>query len=639
MASIPRQRIDREALATALERANISLLLPILAELTDDLSWVSEPFLPERIRGLVDDPTGGLSEELQQQVRDAALDAVLAWHAGTPARLGTPDRGTLLAIMSASIGRQVPEEYADIFAAELRIEEPAPATAGPTPLGTDVVIVGAGFSGMRAAIEFRDRGIPFTILERNDDVGGVWLTSVYPGAGVDTPSELYSLSTDPYPWSTTFARQPEVLDYARRVAEDEGLRARIHFGTEVTGATWDEDAERWELATRTSDGDAGTVSARVLVSAVGTFGTAAFPDIPGIADFDGPVLHTAEWPIGTDLAGRRVAVVGAGASAMQLVPKIVDEVEELVLFQRTPQWISPVADYFEPIPPEVHRLTDWVPGYRDWWRFRLATIWNDGAYPALTVDRAWEDFPRSVNRINASQRRYFERYLREQLAGREDLIEVSIPSYPPFGKRLLLDNGWFAAIRRENVRVVPRGITSVDAGGVTDDAGQHHDVDVLVFATGFSAADYLSTLPVTGRSGVALDDVWHHDDAAAYLGMAVPGFPNLFIMYGPNIHPGPGGSYLFLAEAAARYIADAVAFLDAEGGALEVVPEVFRTYQDEVDDANARLVWGTDLVRSYAKNAAGRVVTNLPWRVSDYWLRTEEFRPQDYARGPEVSAR
>ncbi|WP_342000248.1 NAD(P)-binding domain-containing protein [Microbacterium sp. LWH7-1.2] len=650
MTELPRQAIGRAELAQALEHASIPTLLPVLVQLTGDRSWIEPPYTVERVRGLVENPSGGLAPELQAKVREAALDAVLEWHAGRPAAMSRPDRDTLRALMSAAIGQPARIEYADIFAADLAIDEsvdgrveesPSEAVPGEQRLiETDVVVVGAGFSGLRAGIEFQERGIPFTIIERNSDVGGVWLTSNYPGAGVDTPTQLYSLATDPYPWSGVFARQPEMLDYARSVAERHALHESIRFGTEVTSAVWDDEGERWRIELRIPDGGTEVLTPRVLVSAVGTFATAAMPAMPGIDDFAGEVIHTAQWPEGVDLRGKRVAVIGAGASAMQLVPAIVDQVDELVLFQRTPQWIAPVEDYFEQFPPEIDQLNRWVPSYREWWRFRLATIWNDGAFPALLVEEGWEEFPRSVNRVNASQRRYYERYLRQQLEGRDDLIEISLPDYPPFAKRLLLDNGWFAAIRKDHVRVVPRGVSAIRPHAVVAEDAEEHEVDIVIFATGYSATEYLATLPVTGPGGVRLGDAWNKDDASAYLGMTVPGFPNLFIMYGPNTHPGPGGSYLFIAEVSAGYIADAVEFLEEQGGGtLAVRPEILQEYQAEVDSMNAGMVWGTDLVRSYVKNSAGRVVIFLPWRISDYWLLAHQFLPEDFRVESRVSAR
>jgi 4-hydroxyacetophenone monooxygenase len=628
---IPRRSIDRARIERAVAAANYPTLLMVLTQLTGDLNWIQAPYLPARVRGLVDDDAAGMSPESLEKIRSAAVAAVLAWHSGAPAAIPSPGPGLLLQMMSTSIGREAPAEYAQVFADELRLDEPTPPAA-VAPLHTKAIIVGAGFSGLRAAEEFAARGIPYVQLEKSDDVGGVWLTNLYPGAGVDTPSQLYSLSTHSAPWSTTFARQPEVLGYAKTVAEEADLLKHIRFGATVTEAKWDAVATAWTVSVSYADGSAELLSATVLVSAVGTFARATFPQVEGLDEFTGLAIHTAEWPADTVLAGKRVAVIGAGASAMQLVPRIASEVARLTIFQRTPQWIAPVADYFETISDQANDLIDIVPLYREWLRFRLATIWNDGAYPALTVDPDWTDFPLSVNAVNASQRRYYERYLREKLAGRDELIDIATPDYPPFAKRLLLDNGWFDALLLPNVEVVPHGVIALDNDSVVDAEGVSHPADVVVFATGFSAADYLSTLPVVGMDGVRLADVWHGGNAAAYLGMAAPGFPNLFIMYGPNIHPGPGGSYLFMAESTARYIASAIEYLDREGGVLEVAAEVFRTYQDAVDTTNASLVWGTDVVRSYAKNAAGRVVTNFPWRVSEFWLRTHEFIPGDYSR-------
>lgn len=474
-------------------------------------------------------------------------------------------------------------------------------------------------------------GIEHVVLEKNDDVGGGWLENSYPGAGVDTPSHLYSYSFAPRAWNTHFGKRDEVEQYLRDVAAEHDLYDVIRFGTEVSAADWDEATATWTV--RTADGERFT--ARILISATGVLNRPKVPSLPGLEEFRGEVFHTARWPEDLDLGGKRVAVVGSGASAMQTVPAIVGQVASLTIFQRSRQWIAPNAVYFQEMGAAVHRLMGRVPFYRAWYRTRLAWNFNDRVHASLQIDPGWEYPDRSVNAANDAHRRVFTRYVESELAGRPDLIEKSLPDYPPFGKRMLLDNGWYRALRHEHVDLVTEGVAAVTPTGLRGDDGTEVDVDVIVLATGFQARRYLWPIEVTGRGGLTLGDVWGTEDAHAYLGLTVPGFPNLFIAFGPGTGLGHGGSMITIAECQFRYITDLLATMAARDLAVvEVRPEVEQEYRRRHDEAHARMLWTHPGMTNWYRNDAGRVVVTMPWRIVDYWRATHDADLDDYRTIP-----
>ncbi len=541
------------------------------------------------------------------------------------------------------MAEEIPPEYERVMREEMGLVVPEP----PQPLHTSdfrVAIIGAGISGIIAAVRLRELGVPFVILERNQEVGGVWLTNTYPGAGVDTPSYLYSFSFFPRHWSTHFGKRDEMVAYLAEAVDHFDLRRHIIFGTEVDSAVYDEATQTWTVSSRDSDGSPRAVSANVVIGAVGLFNKPKIPDIAGMDRFAGPMFHTAHWPEDVDVAGKRVAVIGTGASAMQVVPAIADKVAQVTVFQRSPQWVAPCAEYFAPVPGDAHFLMDHVPFYLAWYRFRLAWVFNDRIHPSLQIDPQWGDPARSLNAVNDAHRRYFTRYIVSQLEGRPDLIEKCVPDYPPFGKRMLLDNGWFAALKRDNVRLVTEGVDSITERGVLSSGGDEVEADVVVFSTGFETTRYLQPIEFVGRGGKRLRDIWGDDDATAYLGITVPGFPNLFLMYGPNTNSGAGGSYFFIGESQGRYIVDVITKMVRSGiGAVECRTEAHDGWVAQVDEAHSTMVWSHPGMTTYYRNGRGRVVNNSPYRVVDYWLMTHsadlaEFISESALR-PQMEAR
>lgn len=623
---------DLARLEWALESANIPTLIPVLHQLTGDPKWLEDPFRPSRTRGMDDNATGGLPEEVREHLRAATAAAVRAWAGGTPAATPAPFGDQLIDLAGVCMGEPIPDEYEPMIAQDMGTR-PAPQRAPAGRPGGDfrVVIIGAGISGLLTALRLRRAGIPYVQLECNDEVGGTWFDNRYPGCGVDTPSYLYSFSFFPRTWSKHFARRDELNTYLSDLTDHFELRSDIRFGMRVHDATWDDAAHRWTVLARDRDGREHRFRGNALVTAVGQLNQPKLPDIPGLDSFTGPAFHSARWPADLDLTGKRVAVVGTGASSMQVVPAIAGEVEQLVVFQRSPQWITPNAMYFQPVGEQVHWLMEHVPYYREWYRFRLSWIFMDKVHVSLQKDPDWPHPERAVNAINDAHREYFTRYLLDQLDGRPDLQAKALPTYPPFGKRMLLDNGWFTALRRDNVELVTEAVTELTPTGVRTSGGREHEVDVVVFATGFQAQKPLAQLEVRGRSGRSIREHWGDDNPSAYLSITVPDFPNLFITYGPAGNLGHGGSFIVLAESQTGYIADLLSrMVEHDIDVVECRQDVHDDYNKRLDEAHDQMIWTHPGMDTWYRNSHGRVVTTMPWRVLDFWRMTQSADLQDY---------
>ena len=623
---VPGHAPDRDTLTRAVEHANLPALVAVLHQLTGDCRWLAEPYRPTRSRGMEDNDHGGFDEPVRRRIRAAAVDAVLAWSAGHPAAVPTPTGPALLALLSLAVGEEVPPEYEPMVAQDMGFRAPDPLPVAPAGSRFRVLVIGAGASGMLAAIRLREAGIEHVVLEKNDDVGGTWLENRYPGAGVDTPSHLYSYSFAPRQWSSHFGKRDEVLGYLRGIADRHDLRRVIRFGSEVASAQYRD--QRWTVTTTSGE----VHEADAVITAVGVLNQPRTPDLPN--EFRGPVFHSARWPEDLDVTGKRVAVVGTGASAMQIVPAIAGHAAHVTVFQRSPQWAAHSDVYFTGMDAAKQLLLEHVPFYRRWYRTRLAWNFNDRVHPALQVDPEWEHPERSVSAANDAHRRVFTRHLEAELAGRDDLLAKALPDYPPFGKRMLLDNGWFAALRRDDVELVTSPVTALTADGVRAADGTETGADVVVLCTGFDAHRALP-FDVRGRDGTAIRDLWGDDDPDAHLGMTVAGFPNLFLTCGPGTALGHGGSQFTVIECQMRYILDALTTMATRRlGAVEVRPEVHAAYAARHDAAHARMIWTHPGMRNWYRNAAGRVVSTLPWRIVDYWTMTRRVDWADFTVEP-----
>jgi len=479
----------------------------------------------------------------------------------------------------------------------------------------DVAIIGAGIGGLGLAIRLERAGIDdFVLLERGDGVGGTWRHNTYPGATCDVPSHLYSYSFAPNPhWTKTYAAQPEILAYLEDCADRFGIRPHLRTGVTVVGAEWSEASSTWTV--RCDDGT--TVEAAVVVSALGMLDQPKWPDIAGLDDFAGPLFHSARWDHDVELQDRRVAVIGTGASSVQIVPEVAPVASRTLLFQRSAPHVLPRRDEMFTDEQKALFATD-----RHAHRRLRAEIYR--AFESATAFRL--DDPTAAF-IDATTREYLARRVAD-----DELRAKLTPDHPAGCKRVLISSGFYRTVVRDDVDVITERIERIDATGIQTTDGAHHDVDVIVLATGFHAAEYLRGMEVVGRGGERLHDRWA-GGAHAYLGMAVSGFPNLFLLYGPNTNQG-GNSIIVILEAQAAYVVRALKAMRRTGAAaVDVRPDVLRAYDEQIQAAMDGTVWTTGC-NSYFTNDHGRVVTQLPHRSLWYWKRTLYFDPDDYDLTP-----
>ena len=628
MSLVPRITATSAEIQAALQAADIPVLQMVLLHLTGERRWIEPPFTPVRDASQFADESGGLPPLVQDVVREAAFEAISAWHAGKLEIKPLPTEDLFAEMMSVCMGERVPREYVPMMLEEMglkaRDQEWAVPAATVAARGFEVLIIGAGVSGICLGAKLQAAGVKYTILEKNKALGGTWHENKYPECGCDVPNHFYSFSTRPNTeWTGYYSKADEIEAYLRDSAEAFGVVPQIRFNTEVQGARWDEEKLHWEVTVKRADGVQETLTTPVLVSATGQLNRPSVPKIEGLDSFAGPAFHTARWPRDLDLTNQRVAVIGTGASAMQMVRTTAEKASHLSIFQRSPQWAVPSDTYHRMVSDEKRWLFRYVPFYLGWYRFTLAWRFGDHLLRTLERDEEWPHPERSVNSRNDRHRERLTAYLKAELADRPDLIEKSLPDYPPYAKRILIDNEWFKTLKRDNVDLVTTAIARVTPNGVETTDGVMHPADVLVLATGFEAMRLLWPMDIRGVGGQSLHEVWGDEDASAYLGLTVPGFPNFFTLYGPNTNLAHGGSIILIAECQARYVMGALAgMLSQDIAAIECKPEAFAAYNARLDAAHAKLVWTSPVVNNWYRNKAGRVVSVMPWRLVDYWQET-----------------
>jgi cation diffusion facilitator CzcD-associated flavoprotein CzcO len=486
----------------------------------------------------------------------------------------------------------------------------------PPPNDRHVAIIGCGFSGLCVAMQLVRAGIrSFTIFEKGDRLGGTWRDNVYPGAACDIPSLEYCFSFERrVEWSRKWAPQPEILAYMEACAQKYGLARHVRYGTEIAGARFDEAAKVWRLETTKGE----SFSAEVLVSAVGQLHRPATPTVEGIETFGGRSFHSARWPAGDDLAGQRVAVVGNAASGVQLIPQIVKSARQVSVFQRSPNWILPKEDrVYTGIEHFVMRKSPALARAMRW------SIWaqNESRMPVLTGNRLFSAVATWMG----------ERHLERQVPDPE-LRRKLTPDYPIGAKRILLSDDYFPALQQPHVRLVTTPIVRAVREGLVTRSGAREDTipaDTIVFATGFRTTEFLAPMRIEGTGGRTLEEAWRYG-AEAYLGITVSGFPNLFLMYGPNTSLGHN-SVLFMMECQARYLLDALRQMRERGvDALDVRPEAQAAFSAEMQQALGATVWA-EIESSWYKNERGRITNNWPYTTAAYFFRTRRVDLSHYS--------
>ena len=474
------------------------------------------------------------------------------------------------------------------------------------------LIVGAGFGGIAAAIELRGYGFTdVRIVDAAPELGGTWLFNTYPGAACDVPSHLYSYSfAQRRDWKCLCPTQPEILDYIRSVAAEHGLGEIIKTGTRVTSLDWDEGSCEWVATAAGGE----KFHADAVVLATGQLHQPAYAPIPGIESFVGTSFHSAQWDHNFDLHGKRVAVIGTGASAVQFLPEVAEKALEVVVFQRTGNWFMPRRN--RTYPKTVALAIRWIPGLQS---FRRAFIFNYGETLTAMIRH-----PRTVGLVGRLRSSLFMRW---QLRGEPELRKKAWPRYTFGCKRVLFSSFFLPTLRRENVDLEVEPITQFTQRGVKTADGREREFDCIIHATGFRTNDFMFPMEINGRDGINLREAWA-DGPHAHLGMTVPGFPSLFLMYGPNTNTS-GGSILVYLEAQAAYIRQAIAAVEKRGdAAVDVRTEVEAASDRETQGRFASTAW----VRcdSWYRDGGGRVIANWPGYMREYIADTENFNPADY---------
>ncbi|MBX3028198.1 NAD(P)/FAD-dependent oxidoreductase [bacterium] len=627
---------DDAFLAEALSHASVATLMMAIVHLTGDTAILDGPIRPQR--PLPGEHDGGLSDDEKATVRAQALAALRDYRDRGGTLPPPPSAETIGRMLSFMVGEEVSPEYVPMFMEELALDSGDArdvdwaAVPAARRAAFRVLIIGAGMSGLLAAARLERAGVPYVVIEKNEGVGGTWLENSYPGCRVDVANHFYSYSFAPnHDWPEFFSQRDELRQYFEDCARDFGVRERIRFATEVVAARWDDAAAGWAVRLRARDGREEVVRANALISAVGQLNRPRLPDIPGRDAFAGPAFHSARWQHQHDLRGRRVAVIGTGASAFQLAPEVAKIADRLLIFQRSAPWMVPNPRYHARVSEAKKWLLRHVPSYARWYRFLLFWPASDGLMPSLVVDPEWPHQERSVNAMNDMMREYFTQSMAEQIGDDPALLAKVVPRYPPFIKRMLQDNGtWLATLKRDNVDLITDPIVAITETAIRCADGREHPVDAIVYATGFHANRFLWPMDIVGRDGASLRQRWG-DEPRAYLGITVPEFPNLFCLYGPGTNLAHAGSIIFHSECQVRYVMASIAALLASGrAAMECRREVHEAYAARFDARHAQMVWSHAGATSWYKNPAGRVLTTSPWRLVDYWTWTRAPNPDDF---------
>lgn len=532
--------------------------------------------------------------------------------------VGPPER--LQRSLSLAAGHDIPEHEMGIWIEQLALDPwargldwPAQPTAEQLE-DFSVVVIGAGMGGLNAAAQLKNAGITYTLIEKNSGVGGTWYENRYPGARVDTPSRAYThvYGVD-FQYPNPFCPQSENEKYFNWIADNFDLRGDLEFDTEVKTVTWDEEAGLWEVQAVGPDG-ARVWRANAIISAVGLLSRPNVPEFDGLDQFSGEVLHTARWRDDLDLEGKRVAVIGSGCTSYQAIPELVKPAGHLYMFQRTPSWCFEVPGYLDPFPSQVNWLDRNMPYHTNFMRFRAGWLFGPDV-----AGKAFDSDPEHIEQVREKR----IAFMRKKFEGRPDLVEKMLPEAPPMSSRpVLVDRKYsiYDVLMLPSVTLVSEGIERFTRDGIVTADGVEHPVDVVVLATGFKANDFLWPMDILGRDGASIEQLWQRDGARAYLGSMMPGFPNFFMLYGPNTNPTGGLGVAEFEELEVRFALDCMAHLILRGKkAIEVTPDAYSRYNAELDIDEPNKMYSDERVTNYYKNEFGRSATNCPFDGRKIW--------------------
>lgn len=615
----------------AIEHADPMVLRGLVYQLTGDPEIAATEVVIGTVRGF----SGGIEStpEAAVLIREKAADFLKAYRDDGAGPIGMGPRERLSESIPLTMGREMEPAAFDLWQEELGVNPWARGldwSREPSERLRDfsVTVIGSGMGGLNAAVQLKRAGIPFQVIEKNENVGGTWHENRYPGARVDTPSRLYThVFASDYSYPYSFCPWTENQKYFDWVADSYDVRNDITFQTEVKSLTWDEEASEWEIRIDGPDGEK-TLRSNAVITAVGFLNRPADPDIPGVERFEGASWHTARWPHDFDLKGKRVAVIGTGCTGYQMIPELARETGHLTVFQRTPQWCFPSPGYRAAFPPEVPWLDRNLPFHTNFTRLRVAGGFSAGFAPLAQIDPDFED-EHAISELNRMARESCIQFLREKLGGDEELVATMTPEHPVLSARpVIVDSDYsiLDVIQQDDVDLVTDPIRTITEKGVETESGHVHEVDVIVFATGFRASEYLFPMTITGRDGVTLENLWAETGAQGYVGAMIPGCPNLWTLYGPNTN----GGLLVPAfqEMETFYALKCIEYLILEDKrSIDVTLEAYREYNEVIDERNGRMAWSDPRAQNYYWTKFGRSATQNPLTPLEMWtlLREPDF--------------
>lgn len=629
---------DDAVIAAALEDASIPCLILSMIHMSGDTSLLDGTARPLGV--YINEFQGYMEEEDRIAIRAQALAIIKDYRDRGCQLPSAPSEDTIHRMMEFLVAQEVPRDYLPMMLEELELDgedrrSPQWTEAVPEARKSEfsVTVIGAGVSGVLAAIRLAEAGIPYTVIEKNASVGGTWFENRYPGARVDVANHLYSYSFAPaHHWTEYFSQQPELQAYFEECIDKFKVRENFRFSTEVIGSSWDESRHCWHTRVRNPDGSEETITANAVISAVGQLNRPHIPPVKGLENFTGPSFHSAQWDPDMQVKGKRIAVIGTGASAFQLVPELAREAAELTVFQRTANWMFENPIYHEEVSGGKKWCLQHLPFYARWFRFLIFWPAIDGAWEVAVVDPDWPHQDRSINEANDMVREMFSQYISDQVGDDKELLAKVLPTHAPMGKRMLQDNGtWLQALKRDNVSLVNEAVTEIGAHSVSTASGLCCDADLIIFATGFQANKFLWPMDIKGRQDTSLAAQWG-DEPAAYLGITVPNFPNFFLCYGPGTNLAFGGSIIFNIECQVRYILDALGtLLQSDNTRIEVEAQVAAAYQQRFRDQHAQMIWEhPSIEHSFYTNDAGKCTLLWPWKILQMWQWTRRIDASDY---------
>lgn len=625
-------------IAAALEQASIPCLMMSMIHMSGDASLLDGQIRPAGV--YINEYQGYMSEQDKAQVRAQALEVIKAYRDRGCTLPAPPDAKTIHRMMEFLVAQEVSRDYVPMLLEEMELDgedqraaDWAQRVDSQVKENFSVLIIGGGISGVLAAIRLQEAGIPYVAIEKNASVGGTWFENRYPGARVDVANHLYCYSFEPaHHWSNYFSQQPELQKYFENCIDKYDVRKNFRFSTEVVAAAFDEESGQWRTRIRTANGGEETLLSNALISAVGQLNRPSIPPIKGRESFTGPHCHSAEWNRDMDCRGKKVAVVGTGASAFQLAPEVARQAARLTVFQRSANWMFENPLYHERVTEGKKWCLEHLPFYTRWFRFLIFWPAIDGAWETAIVDPDWPHQERSINEANDFIHQIFSDYIKSQVGDDEELLAKVIPDSAPMGKRTLQDNGtWLQTLKRDNVELINEPVAKITPAGLVSESGRQVDADIIIYATGFKTNKFLWPMEISGRKGIKLAQQWG-EEPSAYLGVTVPNFPNFFLCFGPGTNLAFGGSIIFNIECQVRYIMECLhSLFTRQQRTLECKQPVFDEYYRRFREQHAQMIWEHKSIKySFYTNDEGKCTLLWPWKILQMWQWTRSVEPDDY---------